>query len=78
LLHWLRAYEFIYKEYNVRVSPPFPISRNVCLHWANVDDWQEMHGKINWATPCEDEKPEPAAATTAEVEEPITAESEDE
>jgi hypothetical protein len=48
------------------------------LHWANVDDWQEMHGKINWATPCEDEKPEPAAATTAEVEEPITAESEDE
>ncbi|PAN07727.1 hypothetical protein PAHAL_1G358100 [Panicum hallii] len=43
-----------------------------------VATYKEMHGKINWATPCEDEKPEPAAATTAEVEEPITAESEDE
>jgi len=46
------------------------------LRRANVDDLQEMHGKSNRTMPCEDEKP--AAAATAEVEEPITAEAEDE
>ena len=76
MLHWLRAYEFIYREYNVRVSPLFATSWDVCLHRANVVDLQEMHGKSNRTTPCEDEKP--AAAATAEVEEPITAEAEDE
>ncbi|KAJ1280402.1 hypothetical protein BS78_04G230000 [Paspalum vaginatum] len=45
-----------------------------------VATFKEMHGKSNRATPCEDEKPERAAATagTAEEEEPIAAEAADE
>ena len=76
LLRWLRAYEFICREYNAHVSPLFATTWDACLRRANVDDLQEMHGKSNRTTPCEDEKP--AAAATAEVEEPITAEAEDE
>ncbi|RCV07901.1 hypothetical protein SETIT_1G283100v2 [Setaria italica] len=49
-----------------------------------VATYKEMHGKSNRATPCEDEKPEhaaaaaAAAAATAQVEEAVTAETADE
>jgi hypothetical protein len=55
--------------------PPFLqlIAMFVSNGLTNNDDWQEMQGKSNRATSCDDEKLEHAAA--AQVEEPDASET---